>query len=101
MLAIRNGSNLSAAITELKMMRMRQKMELGRRFSNPRAIFRTLGTLFPRSGTNRPLSLQQWLRPAIRFALPMLLIRTLFKRKSYFFKALVGLTAKKAATYIH
>ena len=101
MTAIKNGDNLRAAIDELKTARHQQKNSLGQRFSNRRSLLRTLGSLVPRSITNRPLGLRQWLRPAVRFAVPMLLIQTIFNRKSFLFKALMAAVAKKAATYIH
>jgi hypothetical protein len=102
---IRNIFELRSEIGRLKNIETEQAIALKTRFTGPSAIFSTFMSLFPKSPTvdgvkGAGFFNQDFLGIISRFALPLALNKTLFKRSNFLVKTLVGILSQKASHYI-
>lgn len=102
---IRNIFELRSEIGRLKIIETEQAVALKARFTGPSAIFSTFMSIFPKSPTvdgvkGAGFFNQDFLGLLSRFALPLALNKTLFKRSNFLVKTLVGILSQKASHYI-
>lgn len=94
---IRTSEHLRAVIEELRLQSNVQEAAIKARFSGPKAIFKTLISLFPHSTHHK--GWKSWVRPALRIV-PAVAIRLFFRRSSFILKSLVGLTGQLSSRFI-
>ncbi|GGH22463.1 hypothetical protein [Mucilaginibacter phyllosphaerae] len=102
---IRDIHELQMEIGRLKNLEAEQSVALKARFSGPAAIFSTAMSLFPGSATvdgvkSAGFFNQDFLGLISRFALPIALNKTLFRKSNFIVKTLVGILSQKASHYI-
>ena len=96
-------AELRTEIDLLKIKKFQQEEELKEELSNPAAIFKTITSVFKSKKSSAKDSLanglfgQDLLTYAARFAFPLLLNGTIFKRTGFITKSIVTFLSQKAA----
>lgn len=100
---IKNLNDLQTEIARLEALKVYQEIHLKDRIKNPLAIFSTVRSLFSSGSkdSNNEFLKSDWLSLIARFALPIALNKTLFRKSGFIMKTLITLVSQKAPSFIN
>jgi len=102
---IRDIHDLRIEILRLRELREEQGTALSKRFNSPSALFSTIFSLFPKSGSSSGEKGSGFFDQDIvgmlsRFIIPFTLNKTIFRHSNFIVKTLVGIISQKASHFI-